>query len=55
MCRLLMFCVCDDISFDLGLYLFEGRVTFVPLGLIAALMVGTLHLHEQQLVTYCNL
>lgn len=55
MCRLLMFCVCDDISFDLGLYLFERRVTFVPFSLIAALLVGTVLLCEQQLLPCCNL
>lgn len=54
MCRLLMFCVCDDTSFDLGMYLFERRITFVPFSLIAMLMAETVHLHEQQLLTYCN-
>lgn len=55
MCRFLMFCVCDDISFDLGLYLFERRVIFAPFSLIAALLVGTVLLCEQQLLPCCNL
>lgn len=45
MCRLLMFCIRDDISFDLGLYLLERRVTFVPFSLIT-LMGGTVHLQN---------
>lgn len=54
MCRLLMFCVCDDISFDLGMYLSERRVTFVPFSLIAVLMSGTAHVHEQQILNCCK-